>query len=69
MFSVANPLRICPNPMRDIPRSAVLLAPRNRMTLALIRPKAEIHAAVEDPTKDRVEAEERPCLTSAACEE
>jgi hypothetical protein len=54
--------------MKDIPRSAVLLAPRNRMALALMRPKAEIHAAVEDPTKDRVEADERPCLTSAACE-
>jgi hypothetical protein len=68
MLSVAKPLRISPNPMREIPSSAVLLAPRNRMTLAFIRPNPEIQATVEEPTKYRVEAEERPCLTSAAWE-
>jgi hypothetical protein len=36
------------------------------MTLALISANPEIHATVEDPTKDSVDADERPSSTSAA---
>ena len=66
MLCVQNPARISPKARSVIPKRAVVLAPRSRMTRALTIARKDIDAAVTEPTNDRVDAEDKFCCNSDA---
>ena len=67
IFRNANPLNISPSPRQKIPKRPAIRVPILRMTPALMIPKNEIQAGAREPTNDRVDDDDTPSLTRAAC--
>src|ERR1700722_2913417 len=63
---VENELAISPSPSSPMPKRPVFCAPRALMILAFTRASTALHAVHNDPTKERVLADERLCATRAA---